>query len=187
MVGTPHDRVSDRRADRETALDGLRTIAVIGVLLYHAGVTGFAGGSVGVDLFFVLSGFLITRLLLREHTRSGRISLGNFWERRARRLLPALGVLLLGIAAMSRWAPSGVPRAQYRGDSLSTLFYFANWHFVFSNQGYFANVSAKSPLLHTWSLGVEEQFYLIWPLVVVATLGGLWWRRSRRDPARGPA
>jgi peptidoglycan/LPS O-acetylase OafA/YrhL len=184
VVGTSHDRVSDRGADRESALDGLRAIAVIGVLLYHAGVNGFAGGSVGVDLFFVLSGFLITRLLLREHARSGRISLGRFWERRARRLLPALGVLLLGVAALSHWAPNGQSPTQLRGDSLSTLFYFANWHFVVSDQGYFAANGAKSPLLHTWSLGVEEQFYLIWPLVVVATFGGLlWWRRSRRHQA----
>jgi peptidoglycan/LPS O-acetylase OafA/YrhL/lysophospholipase L1-like esterase len=121
----------------------------------------------GVDVFFVLSGFLITRLLLAEHRRNGRISLGQFWLRRARRLVPALLVMLIGIAAFATWVASPGSLGRLRIDALSTLGYVANWRFSFSHQGYFEQFQAPSPLLHTWSLAVEEQFYLIWPLIAV--------------------
>jgi len=152
---------------RLDALDGLRALAVLGVLAYHAGVPGAAGGMFGVDVFFVLSGFLITRLLLAEHAAAGRIRLGRFWGRRARRLLPPLLLTVAGAMAYARWGGGGVSFSQVRGDALATLGYVANWRFVFSGQGYFQRYGAPSPLLHTWSLGVEEQFYLLWPLIVV--------------------
>jgi len=160
------------------ALDGLRALAVSAVVLYHAGVTWARGGLLGVDVFFVLSGYLITGLLLSEKRRTGTISLGNFWIRRARRLLPALLLVLVAVAVVWRLTAPPASLPGVRSDALATLFYSANWHFAVAGQGYFASFADPSPLLHMWSLGVEEQFYLIWPLVVVAVLG---WRivRSR--------
>jgi peptidoglycan/LPS O-acetylase OafA/YrhL len=140
------------------------------VLFYHAGITWVGGGLLGVDVFFVLSGFLITSILCREFGRRTTIRLGHFWANRARRLLPALFVLLLGIAAYAHFFASTVDVASVRQDGLSTLLYFSNWHFIFSNQGYFAQAAAPSPLLHTWSLAIEEQYYLIWPLIALFVL-----------------
>jgi peptidoglycan/LPS O-acetylase OafA/YrhL len=148
-------------------------VAVAGVLAYHAGISDVAGGMFGVDVFFVLSGFLITRLLLAEHWAAGRIRLGRFWGHRARRLLPPLLLTVAGALAYARWGGAG-SLAQVRGDALAAVGYVANWRFVFSGQGYFVRYGPPSPLLHTWSLGVEEQFYLLWPLavVVLARRGG---------------
>jgi peptidoglycan/LPS O-acetylase OafA/YrhL len=146
------------------------------VLLYHFGVSWVNGGLLGVDVFFVLSGFLITALLCNESTRTGTIALAKFWGRRARRLLPALFVLLIGVALYAHFYAGFVNVSRIRGDALSTLAYVANWRFIFSNQGYFAATGAPSPLLHTWSLAVEEQYYLIWPLVALAVLR---WRGTR--------
>jgi peptidoglycan/LPS O-acetylase OafA/YrhL len=148
------------------ALDGVRAIAVLAVIAYHFGEK-FPGGFLGVDIFFVLSGYLITGLLLKERAR-GRISLPLFWARRARRLLPAL---LIVVAACAIWIQQAGELASFearRGDLLSALFYFANWHFSASDQSYFAAYLGASPLRHTWSLAIEEQFYLLWPLVIVA-------------------
>ena len=119
----------------------------------------------GVSVFFVLSGFLITFLLMKEWTRSETIRLRAFWARRARRLLPALFVLLgaIGLYALF-FAPAGT-LGPLRADGLSALFYFSNWHQILTDQGYFTQVSVPpTPLLHTWSLAIEEQFYLVWPL-----------------------
>ncbi len=168
------------------ALDGLRAIAVLAVLLYHAGVTWLPGGLLGVDLFFVLSGFLITGLLLGEWNRSGRIDLARFWGRRARRLLPALLILLLAVCAYARFIASPGQAASLRDDSLATLFYVGNWRFALSHQGYF-DTTAPSPLRHTWSLAVEEQFYLVWPLVVLAVLGLAARRTPKKRRAPRPA
>ena len=143
---------------------------MLGVLAYHAGIHQVPGGLLGVDVFFVLSGFLITRLLLAEHRRAGKISLGQFWLRRARRLVPALLITLIGISAFATWVASADSLSSLRADALSTLGYVANWRFSFSHQGYFQQFQAPSPLLHTWSLAVEEQFYLVWPLVTVLAL-----------------
>jgi peptidoglycan/LPS O-acetylase OafA/YrhL len=143
-------------------------MAVAGVLLFHGG--HLTGGYLGVDLFFTLSGFLITSLLLAESSRTGSVGLGGFWARRARRLLPALAVLMIGIALYS-WAFATLDQlGQIRGDALATLGYVANWHEIFSHQNYFALFSAPSPLNHTWSLAIEEQFYVIWPLIFVGLL-----------------
>ena len=164
---TPADRHALRFVP---GLDGLRGVAVLAVMGFHAGLGPVNGGLLGVDMFFVLSGFLVTSLLLVEHARTGTIKLRGFWGRRARRLLPALLVLLIGIGAYARWVGGGVPPAQLRGDALFTLGYSANWHFIASGQNYFVQFGALSPLLHTWSLAVEEQFYLVWPVVVLVVL-----------------
>jgi peptidoglycan/LPS O-acetylase OafA/YrhL len=151
-------------------LDGIRGVAVLAVMLFHAGVQWAGGGLLGVDVFFVLSGYLVTSLLLNEHARTGTIKFLQFWARRARRLLPALFVLLAGVCAYARWSDPGIPLSQIRGDAFSTLAYVANWHYILAGQNYFTRYAAPSPLLHTWSLAVEEQFYLIWPLVVLVVL-----------------
>ena len=160
---------------RVAALDGLRGIAVIAVLLFHDG--RLRGGYLGVDLFFVLSGYLITSLLLVEQRDRGRVRLGRFYERRARRLLPAMVLALLGVAVYAAvWAqPSELPRIRW--DGVATLFYFANWRDIFTKQSYWDIFRAPSPLQHTWSLSIEEQFYAIWPLMVVGVVS---LRRSAR-------
>jgi peptidoglycan/LPS O-acetylase OafA/YrhL len=152
------------------ALDGFRGVAVIAVLAFHAGLSHSRGGFLGVDAFFVLSGYLITSLLVAEWRRMGTISLRTFWARRARRLLPA--ILLVVAAVTIYWAFFG-PAAQrpaLRFDALATLGYVANWRFIFSKAAYFAPFSASSPLRHLWSLAVEEQFYLVWPVLVLLVL-----------------
>src|SRR3954447_9732878 len=161
---------------RRPGLDGVRALAVAAVLLHHARVPGFAGGFLGVDVFFVLSGFLITSLLLQEADGAGRIDLKRFWARRARRLLPALFAVLLAVAAYGAWLAPGTTRARLGGDALATLAYVANWRFVVDGTSYFEQYADPSPLLHTWSLAVEEQFYLVWPLIVVLAV------RLRRRP-----
>ena len=152
------------------ALDGLRALAVIAVLLYHGDVSWAQGGYFGVDAFFVLSGFLITSLLLAEFTADRTIALGSFWARRARRLLPAMALVLVAVAIYAVVAAHPLELRQLRGDGISTLFYVANWHQVFTHQSYFESFAAPSALRHTWSLAIEEQFYLVWPLVVLGVL-----------------
>ncbi|MCU1357485.1 MAG: acyltransferase family protein [Acidimicrobiales bacterium] len=158
------------------ALDGLRGAAVVAVLLYHGG--HLTGGYLGVDLFFVLSGYLITSLLLAEHRRSGGIALGAFWGRRARRLLPALLLLLCGVAVYAKVLARPVDLQQIRGDAFATLAYVANWRTILHGSNYWDISLAPSPLQHVWSLAIEEQFYLVWPLLVVLV------SRRRHDAAR---
>jgi peptidoglycan/LPS O-acetylase OafA/YrhL len=157
------------------ALDGLRALAVGAVLLYHGDVSGAGGGYLGVDAFFVLSGFLITSLLLAEWRDERRIALSAFWGRRARRLLPALFIVLGGVALYGAVIAAPTELENLRRDGLSALGYVANWGQIFSHQSYFESFAAPSPLRHTWSLAIEEQFYLVWPLVVA---GVLRWRRG---------
>jgi peptidoglycan/LPS O-acetylase OafA/YrhL len=169
------------------ALDGVRALAVAAVVAYHLGFGWASGGYLGVDLFFVLSGFLITSLLVEEWSSTGTIRLGRFWEHRARRLLPALLLMLVAVCIYSSLASSGLPVdfGQLRGDALATLGYAANWYQIAAHQSYFDRFSLPSPLKHTWSLAIEEQFYLLWPLVIVALMrltarAGL---RRRHGPA----
>ncbi|MCP2322282.1 peptidoglycan/LPS O-acetylase OafA/YrhL [Hamadaea flava] len=169
-------------------LDGVRALAVLAVLLFHAGVRQLPGGFLGVDAFFVLSGFLITSLLLGELRRTGRIALGEFWLRRARRLLPALLAVLVVVALLARTLAGGEELTLVRGDALATLAYVANWRMIYRGTDYFAQNAAPSPLQHTWSLGIEEQFYLCWPVIVIAVIvfAPRLMRRARPYLARPP-
>ena len=152
------------------ALDGMRGVAMLAILGVHAGVYLTAGGFFLLDSFFALSGFLITSLLIVEWRKRDTIRLGAFWARRARRLLPALFVMLLGTSVIyGVFVPAGT-YPTLRGDALSALFYFANWHFILSGSNYFHMTGLTSPLIHTWSLAVEEQFYLVWPLVFLGVM-----------------
>lgn len=148
-------------------LDGLRALALIGVVLYHADLSWLPGGFLGVEVFFVLSGYLITSLLLAEWNQQGRIDLKTFWLRRARRLLPAVFLLLL----VTLWfAVLFLPRevAELRGDAAAAFGYVTNWYLVVADRSYFEMVGRPPPLQHLWSLAIEEQFYLLWPLLFAA-------------------
>jgi peptidoglycan/LPS O-acetylase OafA/YrhL len=146
-------------------LDGVRALAVMGVLLYHGDLTWMQGGFLGVDVFFVLSGFLITTLIVEEFNRSGRIDFKRFYLARARRLLPALLLMLVivGMLAAFIYRDSA---ASFRADALASMFYVTNWWYIFSDTSYFEAIGRPPFLAHLWSLAVEEQFYLLWPAVV---------------------
>jgi peptidoglycan/LPS O-acetylase OafA/YrhL len=150
-------------------LDGLRALAVIAVFLYHSRIDWMPGGFLGVDLFFVLSGYLITSLLLVEWEARNRIDLLHFWLRRARRLFPALVVVVLAALILGAIFARG-DLARTRGDAISSLFYYTNWHLILANHSYFVRMGSPSLLQHLWSLAVEEQFYVIWPLLLVPGL-----------------
>ena len=174
-------RTGAARLVHEPALDGLRGLAVLAVLVFH--LDRLQGGFLGVDLFFALSGYLITSLLLVERRTRGGIALGAFWVRRARRLLPALIVMLAGVAVLLATLTDAADRPHYRGDALATLGYVANWERMAAPVSYWDIFRQPSPLDHTWSLAIEEQFYLVWPLVALVVLGG--WRLRRWPvPAR---
>src|SRR4051812_13077448 len=154
------------------ALDGIRGIAVVAVLLFHGGVTWAKGGFLGVDVFFVLSGFLITTLLLEEVAEKGTVHLRQFWTRRARRLLPALIVVVVATALVPKLVSLDRSAGDLRRDAAAALAYVANWRFVVDGASYFGRTAAPSPLKHTWSLAVEEQFYVAWPLIVLLVARG---------------
>jgi peptidoglycan/LPS O-acetylase OafA/YrhL len=148
-------------------VDALRAIAVLAVFVYHAAGGWLPGGFLGVDVFFVISGYLITSLLLSEYRKHRSLNVGRFWIRRAKRLLPAAGVFIavtMVIAAI--FTPGDI--SSLRSDALSGLGYFANWHFIFVDQSYFEQFQRPSLFRHLWSLSIEEQFYLVWPLVFAA-------------------
>ncbi|CAM5662166.1 hypothetical protein GCM10010329_24040 [Streptomyces spiroverticillatus] len=154
---------------RNPALDSLRACAVLGVVAFHY-EWGLPGGFLGVDLFFVLSGFVITRLLLREHAGTGRIRLGRFWLRRAKRLLPALLAVLIGVQL---WLADGrypALRTTTDGQTLAALAEVANWYAIHGHVDYWSVGRDAAPLAHLWSLSVEEQFYLLWPPLLVFLL-----------------
>jgi len=168
----------NRRLRHLPGLDGVRGLAVVAVLLFHGGVLWAGGGFLGVDAFFVLSGYLITRLLIEERSRAGCISLRGFWARRVRRLFPALLALLLLVCLYAAFLATPDTRHRLRLDAMATLGYIANWRLAASGTGYFDRLALPSPLQHTWSLAIEEQFYLLWPLTVVAAFR--WARRPLR-------
>jgi peptidoglycan/LPS O-acetylase OafA/YrhL len=151
-------------------LDGIRALAVLAIIGFHTGFAWLPGGYYSVDAFFVLSGFLITSLLVVEWQQTSTIRLSAFWARRARRLLPALFVMLTLVGILSAILPGELASPHLRSDTLATLFYVANWHFIISHANYFFATSQPSPLLHTWTLAIEEQFYLVWPIVVFSVL-----------------
>jgi peptidoglycan/LPS O-acetylase OafA/YrhL len=157
------------------ALDGLRALAVIGVLVFHDDRLG--GGFLGVDLFFAVSGLLITSLLIDEHDRSGTIDLIGFWGRRLRRLLPAALMLLVATVIVFRLFADTGEWIVARTDAPWAQFYVANWHLIASGNSYWDSFAAPSAFEHLWSLAIEEQFYLVWPVVVMVVLA----RRQLRD------
>lgn len=149
------------------ALDGLRAVAVLLVLVFHLHPAAAKGGWLGVDLFFVLSGFLITTLLVREYARRGKIDLRGFWSARARRLMPSLVTVLIAVLAVGAfWTPTA-RRPALAADVLSTTFYVQNWHLLLSDEAYFESNGTPSPLRHAWSLAIEEQYYLLFPLLLL--------------------
>jgi peptidoglycan/LPS O-acetylase OafA/YrhL len=157
-------------------LDGLRAIAVVAVLLYHGqdltGIPAFLkpqGGFLGVEMFFVISGFLITALLVREQQATERIDLQGFWIRRARRLLPALYLFLLGTIALAALFATGA-FDKVRTEIFGALFYVSNWQLIATDESYFETAGRPSLFRHLWSLAIEEQFYLVWPLIVLVGL-----------------
>jgi peptidoglycan/LPS O-acetylase OafA/YrhL len=159
------------------ALDGVRGIAVVGVLFFHAG--HMSGGFLGVDLFFTLSGYLITSLLVAEWREHGTIRLRAFWARRARRLLPALFIVLALAALYGAVLAGDTELGRLRGDGLASLFYVANWWQIGHRQSYWDIFTAGSPLAHMWSLAIEEQFYVVWPLLFLAVVK---WAQRRALP-----
>jgi len=183
----------------QPSLDGVRAISVIAVILYHAKLGWIPGGFLGVEVFFVVSGFLITALLIEERHHTGTVSLRNFWARRARRLLPALFVLLLVVpAVMLIFYRDAAGRLG--GDVIAALFYVSNWWQIFLNESYFEAAGRPPVLRHLWSLAVEEQFYIIFPAIfvflmakggrnrtrnvlVVAAIGSAIWMAVLYDPA----
>ncbi len=168
-----------RRLAHVPALDGVRGIAVAAVLLFHSPFSWIEGGFLGVSTFFTLSGFLITTLLLREQGATATIDLRSFWVRRARRLLPAAAITIVGVAVASRWLVDPTQYGRVRGDLLSTVFYVANWRFASSGQAYADLFVAPSPVLHFWSLAIEEQFYLVYPLLAYAVFKLASWSHTR--------
>ena len=169
--------IRDQGWPDQPGLDGLRALSIIAVLLYHGGVPWARGGFLGVEAFFVLSGFLITSLLIAEWRTSSRIRLRAFWARRARRLLPALFALVFVVGVYYTLAGPLHEIPGLKGNGLATLLYVANWHQIATGSGYFATTGPTSPLQHTWSLAIEEQFYLLWPLLLVT----IFWLTGRRD------
>ncbi|QES52854.1 acyltransferase [Streptomyces venezuelae] len=162
---------SPHRSAFRPDIEGLRAVAVVAVLAFHAGVPGASGGFVGVDVFFVISGYLITGLLVREAITTGRIRLGDFFSRRARRLLPSAAVVLATVAVAGAWLTVPLARRDMEYDVVAAALSFANWRFVSQRTDYLAAGHDQSPLLHFWSLAVEEQFYLFWaPLLAVLVL-----------------
>ena len=145
-------------------LDGVRALAVIGVLLYHADLSWIPGGFLGVDVFFVLSGFLITSLILEEFDRSGKVDFRKFYLGRARRLLPALILVLVVVSLAAALVYQDAAR-QLASDVVASIFYVNNWWYIAADQSYFEFIGRPPLLKHLWSLAVEEQFYLVWPAI----------------------
>ncbi|HLU41110.1 MAG TPA: acyltransferase, partial [Microthrixaceae bacterium] len=154
----PRPRTRARTWGHRPALDGLRVVAVYLVVAYHGGLGIAEGGFLGVDLFFVLSGFLVTNVLLHEQATRHRIRLVRFYARRVRRLLPAAAVTIALTAVAFTYVAPPAERGEVLGGARSAFLYVANWHFLGQSNDYFAAEDAPSPFLHFWSLAIEEQF-----------------------------
>ncbi|WP_147473359.1 acyltransferase family protein, partial [Pseudomonas coronafaciens] len=167
-MGIPHNPALGYRSE----IDGLRALAVVPVMLYHAGLPFLSGGFVGVDVFFVISGYLITSIIIAEMAR-GTFSLINFYERRARRILPALFAVML-VCLPVAWMTLDPPDLKYFAKSLVAVPTFSSNVLFWLESGYFDATAELKPLLHTWTLAVEEQYYLLFPLLLM-----LGWRIGR--------
>ena len=157
-------------------LDGLRGVAVILVIIFHSGLNWLPGGFLGVSVFFTLSGFLITSLLINEYENTGRINLRVFWGRRLRRLAPASLVVIAGVVGFASWLSTSIEASRIKGDAISAALYFSNWRFIYSGHSYGELFASPSPLQHLWSLSIEEQLYVVVP-VLIAGLFALGLRR----------
>jgi peptidoglycan/LPS O-acetylase OafA/YrhL len=183
---TPHKRGRrGRGGDFRPDIEGLRAVAILAVVAYHAGVAAIPGGYIGVDVFFVISGFLITDHLRRELADKGGISFGSFYARRARRLLPS-ALLVIGVTvAVACVVLPPLQAMAVAKDGLANAFYVGNYRYALQATNYLSASGPASPLLNYWSLGVEEQFYLVWPaILVVASL--VWWRQPKRATVASP-
>ncbi|EJA1885331.1 acetyltransferase [Staphylococcus pseudintermedius] len=149
-------------------LDGVRAVAVIAIIIYHLNPQWLSGGFLGVDTFFVISGYLITSLLLTEYHNTGKIELMSFWLRRVKRLIPAVLFLVMGVIVLSLiFMPTEIQKV--RADSIAAIFYVSNWWYIMQNVDYFEQFAVQ-PLKHLWSLAIEEQFYLVFPIVLLSLL-----------------
>jgi peptidoglycan/LPS O-acetylase OafA/YrhL len=180
-AATPSVQPTSARPRRsfQPDIEGLRAIAVLAVVAFHAAVPFVGGGFVGVDVFFVISGYLITGQLVREVFTTGKISLPGFYARRARRILPSASIVILVVAVVSAILDPLLGLYHAAQDLLAAALYTTNWHFIDLGTNYLAQSTSESPVLHFWSLAVEEQFYLVWPLLI---LGAAFVARRRRLP-----
>ncbi|MEU4343922.1 acyltransferase family protein [Nocardia sp. NPDC023852] len=193
MTATVGSGLRNRRADRvhhaspqpgfRPDIEGFRAVAVLAVVLFHAGVPGITGGFVGVDIFFVISGFLITGILCREAASTGTVGLARFYGARARRLLPAAGIVLAATAIASAMLLSPLEARRVLGDGIASALYAGNCRLALRGTDYLAADTPPSPFQHFWSLGVEEQFYLVWPALIIATA---WLMRRSRTGSASP-
>ena len=174
-------RAHDYRLGFRADIEGLRAVAILLVVAAHAGVPWLQGGFVGVDVFFVLSGYLITGLLVQEIQATGRLRLLDFYVRRLRRLLPALVVMVIGSSLLAAALLAPFEQVAQARAATAAVIWLSNLHFIAANLDYFGATAESNIFLHTWSLGVEEQFYLVWPLLVLFLVGGWHWQPAGRQ------